>query len=149
MYDQTLLDDYHKALAAFRDGDSRPFEVYAAALLDAACTILDPAGVMYIGCDPQIGDAYDIVNSRVWRRLIGPARQDRLDAELIRSILRDEYGSHFGSLHTFTDDGGLQTVHTGTADDAPALTDDIARLVHERLSTSERFGETRLFITAY
>jgi hypothetical protein len=148
MDDQHLVDQYRAALTAFRQGDSRPFEVYAAAVLDAACTVLDPAGVMFIGCDPSVGDAYDFINSRVWRRFIGPARRDRLDGGLIRSILREEYGPHFSAPEEFNDDGD-RVRYGGTAADAPPETDEVARLVHERLCRSEAFGEPRLFITNY
>jgi hypothetical protein len=142
-----IRDEYCSALANFRTGDSRPFEVYCAALLDAASTLLDPAGVMFIGSDATVGDAYDSVNSQVWRRLIGPAREHRLDEALVRSILRDEYGSHFGTWFGWAEDDQWRVVRVGTAADAPDGTNEMARLVHERLSRSEDSGEPRLFIT--
>ena len=139
---ESHVSEYQAAVAEFRNGDCRPFTVYAAAMLDAASRLIDPAGVAYVAEDRDAGTTYDVVNARVWRRLCEFDEIRAINAERVLATIREEYGVEFGTLLMFNE-GDLEVVHQGTAADAPPAAAEVARLVSRQLWSAQPIDQSR------
>ena len=60
---------YRRALADFRLDRGHCVEPVIARIVEAAVFLVDPAGVLFLGENPECAEEYDAMSARVWRRL--------------------------------------------------------------------------------
>lgn len=92
---------FRQALDWYLAGIGLRHEPVAAAAVFSAFTLLDPAGVLYLGDNPDPADEYRSIMERVWFETCRGIRKGGVSVDDVMTIVVDALIASFGEDHVF------------------------------------------------